>query len=99
METEEFYSTLFHEMIQSTGHSSRLNRIHPQKKRDERKDYAREELVAEIGPSFLINKSCKVLASVNINGTATIKIKETIILFKTLPIPDFESENIFSDTA
>ena len=57
METEEFYSTLFHEMIHSTGHASRLNRIHPQKKRDERKDYAREELVAEIGPSFLINKS------------------------------------------
>lgn len=57
METEEFYSTLFHEMIHSTGHASRLNRINTQKKRIGRGDYAREELVAEIGAAFLINKS------------------------------------------
>ena len=52
--TAKFYSTLSHELIHSTGHSSRLNRAtvmsgtffgsH---------DYSFEELIAEIGASFL----------------------------------------------
>ena len=51
---EEFYSTLFHEIIHSTGHQSRVNRegvttphffgSH---------EYSKEELVAEFGASFL----------------------------------------------
>ena len=51
---EGYYSTLFHEMIHSTGHASRLKRegvtnysafgSH---------SYAKEELVAEFGASFL----------------------------------------------
>ena len=48
---EGFYSTLFHELSHWTGHKSRLNR-----KVDNRfgsKDYAFEELVAEISASFL----------------------------------------------
>lgn len=43
--SEEYYSSLFHELIHWTGHRSRLNRQGP--------DYATEELVAEIGSSFL----------------------------------------------
>ena len=44
--TEEgFYSTMFHELIHATGHKDRLDR--------DKKDYAFEELVAEIGGAFL----------------------------------------------
>ena len=56
-DTEEFYSTLFHEMVHSTGHASRLSRINSKKKHVGRKDYAKEELVAEIGSAFLISNS------------------------------------------
>lgn len=54
---EEFYSTLFHEMTHSTGHKVRLDR-------EDVKDcmyfgsenYSKEELCAELGSAFLINK-------------------------------------------
>ena len=53
---EEFYSTLFHEMVHSTGHKSRLDR-------EDVKDcmyfgsenYSKEELTAELGSAFLVN--------------------------------------------
>ena len=50
----EFYATLYHEMIHSTGHKSRLNRLE--------KDahfgnevYSKEELVAELGSASIMN--------------------------------------------
>jgi len=46
--SEEYYSTLWHEAIHSTLHKSRLNRDI---------DKVREELVAEIGASFLCSKT------------------------------------------
>lgn len=51
---EGYYSTLFHELIHSTGHSERLNRegIARANRSDEIR-YAQEELVAEIGAAFL----------------------------------------------
>jgi antirestriction protein ArdC len=48
--SEEYYSTLIHEAIHSTGHESRLNRLKLTRKREE---YAFEELIAEIGASYL----------------------------------------------
>jgi len=54
--TERYYSTLFHELAHSTGHESRLNR--PGIAEIEgfgTASYAREELVAEFGASFLCN--------------------------------------------
>lgn len=49
-DTNEYYSTTFHEFIHSTGHESRLNRLtndffggH---------EYSKEELVAELGSAF-----------------------------------------------
>lgn len=48
---EEFYSTLFHEMGHSTGHSSRLNRSIANQFGSH--DYGREELVAEMTAAFL----------------------------------------------
>lgn len=50
----EYYSTLFHEMIHSTGHQDRLNRegiISLNMFGDE--SYSKEELVAEMGASML----------------------------------------------
>ena len=52
--SDEYFSTLFHEAIHSTGHESRLNR---QNSSDMRvfgdSDYSKEELVAEMGAAFL----------------------------------------------
>ncbi|HBD95375.1 MAG TPA: hypothetical protein DC057_14500 [Spirochaetia bacterium] len=51
---EEYYSTLFHEAIHSTGHHSRLNRkITGVSKQRIDENYSQEELIAEIGASFL----------------------------------------------
>jgi antirestriction protein ArdC len=50
----EYYSTLFHEMVHSTGHKARLNREGVVKQnRFGSKDYSKEELVAEMGASML----------------------------------------------
>lgn len=53
----EFYSTLFHEMIHSTGHRDRLGRLDTGVKLASfgSEDYSKEELVAEIGSAFLMN--------------------------------------------
>jgi len=51
---EQFYATLFHELVHSTGHESRLNRKEITESPDYETDaYALEELVAEIGAGFL----------------------------------------------
>ncbi len=47
-----FYQTLFHEMIHSTGHESRLNRLSKDAHFGSQ-DYSKEELIAEMGASFL----------------------------------------------
>jgi antirestriction protein ArdC len=51
---EHYYSTLFHELVHSTGHRSRLARH--EKITDHKfgsKDYSQEELVAEMGAAYL----------------------------------------------
>lgn len=55
----EYYSTLFHEIIHSTGHESRLGRF-----KEENSDhifgsesYSKEELIAEIGATFLCHRN------------------------------------------
>jgi antirestriction protein ArdC len=50
---ETFYSTVFHELAHSTGHKSRLDREELGAGSFGSKPYAREELVAELGASFL----------------------------------------------
>jgi len=54
--SEEYYSTLFHELTHSTGHHSRLDRF----KKDDQpiaafgsREYSKEELIAEMGAAFL----------------------------------------------
>lgn len=57
-ESSEYYSTLFHELTHSTGHEKRLNRLAaPAHFGSE--DYSKEELIAEIGASALVNH-CKL---------------------------------------
>ncbi len=51
---EEYYSTLFHELTHSTGHTTRLNRSTlTDFERFGDHNYSREELVAEMGAAFL----------------------------------------------
>jgi antirestriction protein ArdC len=51
VDTPHYYSTLFHELVHSTGHESRLNRTFGAHFGDEL--YSKEELVAEMGAAFL----------------------------------------------
>ena len=55
---EEYYSTLFHEMTHSTGHTSRLNRFTGAAKAAAfgSEEYSKEELIAEIGAAALVNR-------------------------------------------
>lgn len=51
---EEYYSTIFHELVHSTGHKSRLNRKEVTGTHAfGSEDYSREELVAEMGAAML----------------------------------------------
>lgn len=52
--SNEYYATTFHELIHSTGHKNRLNRLY----RDAAfgsEEYSKEELVAEIGSATILN--------------------------------------------
>lgn len=52
--TEEYYSTLFHELIHATGHTNRLNRTELMASTFfGGHSYSKEELVAEMGATFL----------------------------------------------
>jgi antirestriction protein ArdC len=54
---QEYYSTLFHELIHSTGHPDRVYREREASRRFGDKNYAFEELIAELGASFLCGES------------------------------------------
>ena len=68
---EEYYAVLFHELTHSTGHVTRLNRegitgtVKPGSA-----DYAREELIAEMGASFLCAHTGIDLESITENSAA-----------------------------
>lgn len=51
----EFYGTMFHELIHSTGHEKRLGRL-TEKASFGDESYSREELVAEIGSAAILNQ-------------------------------------------
>jgi antirestriction protein ArdC len=51
VDAPHYYSTLFHELIHSTGHETRLNRTFGAHFGDEL--YSKEELIAEMGAAFL----------------------------------------------
>ena len=57
--SESYYDTLFHELVHSTGHPTRLDRksLTDTAARFGSDPYAREELVAEIGAAFLCHEA------------------------------------------
>jgi len=64
---DEYYSTLFHELVHSTGAPKRMNREEGMKSHKfGSKDYSREELVAELGAAMLC-------AATGINNDAAFK--------------------------
>ena len=70
---EEYYSTLFHELVHSTGHSSRLDRgLDTELQPFGSADYSREELTAEMGAAFLCNHA-GIFPTVLDNSAAYIK--------------------------
>jgi len=50
--SDDYYKTLFHELVHSTGHKNRLNRNIDNRYGNEK--YSKEELVAEMGSMFLV---------------------------------------------
>jgi antirestriction protein ArdC len=50
---DDYYKTLFHELVHSTGHEDILNRLNKVAAFGS-EDYSKEELVAEIGAQFLV---------------------------------------------
>ena len=65
---EEYYSTLFHETVHSTGHSNRLDRFEAGGFGSD--PYAKEELVAEIGSCLLSSHFHIDIESVTNNSIA-----------------------------
>lgn len=63
-DSAEYYSTLFHEMVHSTGHQKRLNRINGCAAFGD-ESYSTEELVAEIG-------SASLMATLNVGSEKNI---------------------------
>ena len=55
-ETAEYYGTAFHEMVHSTGHMKRLNRLDATAFFGS-EQYSKEELIAEIGAAALVNRA------------------------------------------
>lgn len=53
---EDYYSTLFHELVHSTWIKQRLNRFWNNTLKHSKQEYSFEELVAEIGSMFLMHE-------------------------------------------
>lgn len=99
---DEVYATLFHEGVHSTGHKSRLNR--PIQNNFGTKAYAIEELVAEIGASFLCGHSGIETQTLTENHTAYIASwlkrlqKDPDIIFKAIKFADKSVQYILGET-
>ncbi|RQD83023.1 MAG: hypothetical protein D5R96_03595 [Methanocalculus sp. MSAO_Arc2] len=75
-----YWSTLFHEMIHWTGHEKRLNRgmvTDPASP-----EYAREELIAEIGAAYLAGA---FLEDTDVELNSAIYLREWIRILKENP--------------
>ena len=70
--TAEYYSTAFHELTHSTGHNKRLNRLDKTAFLGS-EAYSKEELIAEIGASALVNLAGLETSNSFRNNTAYIQ--------------------------
>jgi len=68
---EEYFATLYHELIHATGHTKRLNRF-AETGGDAMAQYSFEELVAEMGSSFLC-------AFANLKNSSTEQLQASYI--------------------
>jgi antirestriction protein ArdC len=69
-EPDEYYGTLFHELVHSTGHTSRLNRKEVMENpKYGSEHYSLEELVAEIGSCYLKSFTGLDIADMNQNAS------------------------------
>jgi antirestriction protein ArdC len=67
---EDYYHTLYHELIHAAGHSSRLDREGvTQRARFGSERYCKEELIGELGAAFLSNEA-DILDSVRFQNSA-----------------------------
>lgn len=72
--SEAYYSVMFHELVHWTGHSKRLNRELDTKLCSfGDTDYSKEELVAEMGASFICEELQIANEQTNINSAAYLK--------------------------
>ena len=63
---QEYFSAIFHELVHWTGHQSRLNRSTIEIPGNHKSGYAYEELIAEIGSSYL----CSMCGLETLNNSA-----------------------------
>jgi len=91
---EDYYSTLFHESIHSTGHKSRLGRLDKQTMNfDAKQDYSFEELVAEIGSAFIgadcgIEKKVIDNSAAYLQGWLKVLKSDSAMLFKAAAVSE-----------
>jgi antirestriction protein ArdC len=83
----EYYTTLFHELMHSTGHPKRLDRV-AEAEGDRMERYSFEELIAEFGASFLCsfsgieNRATEELTAAYIDSWAQVFRKDNRILMR-----------------
>jgi antirestriction protein ArdC len=71
---EDYYTTFYHELVHATGHTSRLNRESVNKCTPlGSPDYSREELIAELGASFLAAHTGINLPEITENSAAYLQ--------------------------
>lgn len=95
---QNYYSVLFHELIHSTGHSKRLDRGNNTRNRDgskeDKKAYAFEELVAEIGAAFLCGV-CEINYFTINNSAAYLKSWASHLTDEIKEDPNFLKRAVF----
>ena len=84
---DEYYATLFHELVHGTGHPKRLNRF-AEAEGDKVEKYSFEELIAEFGAAFLCafagikNPESEALQASYIEGWAKVFRQDSRILLR-----------------
>ena len=82
---DEYYSTVFHELIHSTGHPKRLNRLKENSNyyTDHLESYSAEELTAELGNGIL----CQLtgIDGTNVANNSVAYLRHWLEIFKNNP--------------
>ena len=103
-DSESYYSTLFHELVHSTGHQSRLNRDTVTLSHAfGDSQYSEEELIAEIGAAFLSAHSGISNHTINnsaayIEGWLNVIEKDSRFIFKCSKMAKEAMEFILKDS-